>query len=220
MRPNLKEKIILTAILLFMKNGYENTTMRQIAKELDLAVGNVNYYFPKKEEIVKEYHNNVVESFLEKVIEKSFHKNPWITFFACESSFMAYIATNSYVKELYASFTKVPALRDFYVQRHIELFKSIFYEQLPANDENIQKAVLAGSTLEFEMISRYDFTNESLEELLIKVFKVQLLFLNLDVDEYKNEIEKGIKEGKSYLETLNVPINETVFLRSSKFNKE
>ena len=70
------------------------------------------------------------------------------------------------------------------------------------------------------MISRYDFTNESLEELLIKVFKVQLLFLNLDVDEYKNEIEKGIKEGKSYLETLNVPINETVFLRSSKFNKE
>ncbi|EDP75723.1 TetR/AcrR family transcriptional regulator [Hydrogenivirga sp. 128-5-R1-1] len=61
-RRSLKEKIkeerklqiIRTACRLFAQNGYYNTTMPDIARELNMSVGNLYNYFPSKEELAKE----------------------------------------------------------------------------------------------------------------------------------------------------------------------
>jgi AcrR family transcriptional regulator len=51
-----KAKIVDTAMRLFEKHGYDATTMRAIAAEADVAVGNAYYYFPSKEHLIQAFY--------------------------------------------------------------------------------------------------------------------------------------------------------------------
>ncbi len=54
MAGQTKEDILITARDLFNKYGYSNISMRDIAKELNISVGNLTYYFKKKEDLIEE----------------------------------------------------------------------------------------------------------------------------------------------------------------------
>ena len=49
-----KEVILKAALEQFRKKGYGGTTMRDIAKQADVSVGNAYYYFQSKEEMILE----------------------------------------------------------------------------------------------------------------------------------------------------------------------
>jgi AcrR family transcriptional regulator len=49
-----KEYIMQTALSLFAKRGFYNTTIADIAKEMGMSVGNMYNYFPSKESLAKE----------------------------------------------------------------------------------------------------------------------------------------------------------------------
>jgi len=49
-----KEQIMKTALELFAKKGFYNTTIADIAREMGMSVGNMYNYFPSKESLAKE----------------------------------------------------------------------------------------------------------------------------------------------------------------------
>lgn len=49
-----REAMLAKARYLFNTQGYDRVTMRQLADELHMAVGNLTYYFPRKQQIVEE----------------------------------------------------------------------------------------------------------------------------------------------------------------------
>jgi AcrR family transcriptional regulator len=51
--------IFQTALRLFRDKGFDETTMRDVAKESGLALGAAYYYFPSKESIVADYYDYV-----------------------------------------------------------------------------------------------------------------------------------------------------------------
>lgn len=51
-----KRTILETAMELFLKEGYEATTMREIAKRANMSPGAAYYYFPSKEHIIQHYY--------------------------------------------------------------------------------------------------------------------------------------------------------------------
>ena len=51
-----KQKILETAMDLFLKQGYEAATMREIAKKAGMSPGAAYYYFPSKEHIIQHYY--------------------------------------------------------------------------------------------------------------------------------------------------------------------
>jgi AcrR family transcriptional regulator len=51
-----RQVIFESALALFRENGYERTTMRDIATKAKVAVGAAYYYFRKKEDLVHEYY--------------------------------------------------------------------------------------------------------------------------------------------------------------------
>ena len=51
-----KVRIVDAAMRLFVRHGYEATTMRAIAAEADVAVGNAYYYFPSKEHLIQAFY--------------------------------------------------------------------------------------------------------------------------------------------------------------------
>ncbi|MBB4938605.1 AcrR family transcriptional regulator [Streptosporangium album] len=52
-----REVIVETALRLFRERGYEATTMRAIAAEAGVSVGNAYYYFASKEALVQAYYD-------------------------------------------------------------------------------------------------------------------------------------------------------------------
>src|SRR5579871_309427 len=49
--------IIATALRLFRERGYESTTMRAIAAEAGVSVGNAYYYFASKEHLIQGFYD-------------------------------------------------------------------------------------------------------------------------------------------------------------------
>ncbi|TQK52337.1 TetR family transcriptional regulator [Streptomyces sp. SLBN-118] len=51
--------ILETALRLFQERGYDKTTMRAIAKEAGVSVGNAYYYFASKEHLVQGFYDRI-----------------------------------------------------------------------------------------------------------------------------------------------------------------
>ncbi|MPY61870.1 TetR/AcrR family transcriptional regulator [Streptomyces spongiae] len=59
--------ILETALRLFQERGYDKTTMRAIAKEAGVSVGNAYYYFAGKEHLIQGFYDRIGEEHLAAV---------------------------------------------------------------------------------------------------------------------------------------------------------
>jgi AcrR family transcriptional regulator len=62
-----RSKITETAIASFRERGYDQTTIRLIADEAGISVGNAYYYFPTKNHLVQELYLRVQRDHLDRV---------------------------------------------------------------------------------------------------------------------------------------------------------
>lgn len=54
-----KGKILKAAVEVFLKKGYQRTTIREISTKSNLSIGSIYFHFKNKEEILKEVTNNI-----------------------------------------------------------------------------------------------------------------------------------------------------------------
>lgn len=57
-----KTAIVDTALRLFAERGYDRTTMRAIAAEAGVSVGNAYYYFSSKEHLVQGFYDRIAQA--------------------------------------------------------------------------------------------------------------------------------------------------------------
>jgi AcrR family transcriptional regulator len=62
-----RELILSTALRLFREQGYGKTTMRAIATEAGVSVGNAYYYYSSKEHLMQAYYDHLQEQHREAV---------------------------------------------------------------------------------------------------------------------------------------------------------
>jgi len=62
-----RERILQTALTLFRTNGYENTTLRQIAAESGSSLGLAYRYFSCKEEFVLAFYESLAAEFIRQI---------------------------------------------------------------------------------------------------------------------------------------------------------
>jgi len=62
-----RERILHTALTLFRTNGYENTTLRQIAAESGSSLGLAYRYFTCKEEFVLAFYESLAAEFIQQI---------------------------------------------------------------------------------------------------------------------------------------------------------
>lgn len=55
-----KDKILATALTMFNQQGIEATSLKTIAKALDISYGNVTYHFPNKNALVNQLYQNML----------------------------------------------------------------------------------------------------------------------------------------------------------------
>ncbi|MFT4526836.1 MAG: AcrR family transcriptional regulator [Bacteroidia bacterium] len=56
-----KARIISTSVELFNKKGFVSVTMRDLATELDMSLGNLTYHYKKKEDLIIAIHERIIE---------------------------------------------------------------------------------------------------------------------------------------------------------------
>ena len=78
LKKDIKDKIITAAIEEFKFNGYSNASIRNIANNAEISLGNIYRYFTNKEALYFAVINPFMESFREAIQNKlNFHdKNP------------------------------------------------------------------------------------------------------------------------------------------------
>ncbi len=62
-----KRKILDTALILFNTKGLAQVTLRNIATEMGISQGNLNYHFKKREEIIEGLYYELVDSIDQKM---------------------------------------------------------------------------------------------------------------------------------------------------------
>ncbi|MFL6142782.1 MAG: TetR/AcrR family transcriptional regulator [Labedaea sp.] len=56
-----RTRIVESALRLFQENGYDRTTMRAIAGEAGVSVGNAYYYFKSKDALIQGFYDRIAE---------------------------------------------------------------------------------------------------------------------------------------------------------------
>jgi AcrR family transcriptional regulator len=72
-RQEIRERILQTAMSMFETNGYEATTVNDIAARADIAYGTFFYYFPTKLDLLRELSDRTLKELFANVEEVRKH---------------------------------------------------------------------------------------------------------------------------------------------------
>ena len=77
-----RQDILDAAAALLIDSGYHNFSMRKVADAAGIRVGNLQYYFPSKEKLVKAMLDHALSSYLDAFVEIRRHGTPEQQFLA------------------------------------------------------------------------------------------------------------------------------------------
>lgn len=198
MNRGIKEDIIQASYKLFKEKGYSATSMRQIADACGIAVGNLSYHFPKKESIIMQIHNDLLNFFLENLPADLYEHDPWVGYFAAEYSIATGLNFTEDIRRIYLDAINHPALRNTYYTSHYKLFTDFMDGNYPADPHTMLTSTVAMCSLEFNMLEQFDINEgvEAFDKLITNIFNTRIYFLGLPEKPYNEQIQKGIALGK------------------------
>ncbi len=68
-KQDTRQKIVKIAMYFFRKQGFDSTTMEQIADEVDISKATLYNYFPVKESIIGDYWQSNIKEFKFQILE-------------------------------------------------------------------------------------------------------------------------------------------------------
>lgn len=207
MAKDTRQLILDTSHKLFTTYGYTATSMRQIAKACGVSVGNLCYYFKKKEDLLMDYHNELYFTSLECLSRVQDGLEPWCGYIATEYSFL-YQCSVPPVRKLYLDVINVPSLRKVYAETHHDIFlRFLSKEQFKIGAEDLFLSTVISSSMEYHLMEQYDAMEAEMDfdHIFSYVFEVRMALLGVNPDKYYEYIERGFSVGKQIAkESINI----------------
>ncbi len=115
------EKLILTnAMRIFREDGYDNFRMATLAKSVDMPIGAISYYFPKKTDILQKIYTEYDTKIYELLSQYDWFNDDTSLFQHISSSII-----------FYTNILNDPASRRFFVEVAIkEVFSEFYYTHI------------------------------------------------------------------------------------------
>ncbi len=173
-----KKKILASSLMLFNKSGISNISLRTIAEEIGISVGNLHYHFKKREEIIEMLYFEIVEKIdqiyvvqMENLLKSLFYLSNEISkiFFEYRFFFLDFITitrANPKIKKHYATLSKRREM-EFLKIMDILIKNKIFREPILKNEyQNLYKRVEVLSNFWFSsiLIQSNVLTKKSIKE--------------------------------------------------------
>lgn len=151
-------KILESARELMISTGYQNLTLRKIAAGAGISVGNLNYYYSNKQDLLRDLLDSVIESYLEDIdkVRRSHGGSAEDQFVALVGFIIDDIGTRdttNFFPELWALANHdeyaAERLDEFYVKARLDLNELIgIINPTLGEDEREQVALFISASLE------------------------------------------------------------------------
>lgn len=195
---NTRDKILDGAQKLFWKHGYSKTTLRMIAKEVDVNLGLLPYYFEKKENMGIEIYSRYMTKFYERIRYKEFHiQNSIEHILLTYLMLQYYLNKESGLLKLYVELVKEDVLKysiEGYSFKSLELIEEEYNLELKSGDlatvisiiKGVERAFIVG-TVEGKLDMNYFDIN-------VNMVKCALLYMGIDRETIDVNIERVHKK--------------------------
>jgi DNA-binding transcriptional regulator YbjK len=199
---NVKEKILNVSSDLFLKQGYKNTTTRQIIAEAGIQNGSLYHFFKNKEGIFAHLASNLFDEgaqMAEKLAKNNI--SPALKYAITLTMELYAVEKDDRLAELfyemYKSWTVFEMLARKGSERNKSLFK-IYNPELTDSDYYKKTIAIKGCIYGF-LAERFYGGNISFQDKTVTLLEMSLSLFNVPMSEIKNAIQKSyniIKKNK------------------------
>lgn len=181
----VQAKILAVARRLFLRQGYEQTTIRSIAKLADIRTGSIYHFFGSKEGIFQQI---AVESFhrIARRVADLVGPDDHLTRLAAELFWHAYVMTSDpKATELYLITYNSPQVAQAILEQHLERSRQFFLSREPDLSEldHLARAMILRSTMQSIALRTQSAEPDPLEPLLEACFRLLFRALGFQTTE-------------------------------------
>ena len=210
-----KEKILSAALRLFNEYGLDAVTLRQIASEIGISQGNLNYHFPKKEAIVEALYQQLVakisidfsqfeDTNITLAVLFAVGKKTLLALYDYRFIMLDFVRVMKQHPNIQQHFKELNVLRQ---QQYAQLFQVLEQEQLMQPEAfpkqydylKIQFSILGDYWIASAEVLRDDLSEEAKIDYYLKILISSL---------YPNLTRQGKKEFLKLLRTIEVKVHE------------
>ncbi len=197
-REMLKKQVVKNAAELFLKQGYVNTSIKQIADSVHLGKGHLYYYFKKKEDIVVYLFRDIIEHIYSTINDSSLTEDnsPFLRYAVSELIFVNMLATLHLVFRIHVEVTRIYTVKVEYIKIVNDFFKNNFKENIDSfTDKDLLLSATASMAAETDLLAQYYAGNRevSLNEIALTAVKIRLLLLGADSADIAQTTENALK---------------------------
>lgn len=198
---DIRRKIIKEASKLFIYQGYNKTTIREIANVSGVGRGHLYYYFRKKEDILLYLYKDLLERIYKLISESYNHgSEPLVNYAISQCVYTHIIASSKELFRMYIEGSSIDVVRKEYINILIDLFN----EKLEGTDYSFNKkdiylSTTIGCSGESELLNRYYNGEDELDltSIVESTIKTRLLLLNIESRKVESITKEAIRISNS-----------------------
>ena len=202
---NKREIILQTAKKLFAKQGYENTSVRQIVETANTSMGNLYFHFSNKQSILKiicKEYVNILRNQIKRVHELSFRPEVG---FALDFR-IGYITTLEHPKpsQVFSSAPNIPEIHEYSLENKRLRLRTFFNDKISPEENNYLAIAIQGIA-----DGIFDQKREGKLQEKSSVLSNTIIDYSLRLIGYtKPEIAKTIEEVDEYIKKHKITIDK------------
>lgn len=200
---DIEKNILKVATQLFLDQGYDKTTIRQIANASGIGRGHLYYYFRKKEDILIHIFKQILNKIYDDVIESNDDKSEVILSYAIIQCIYTYtLVFNKKLFRIYIEGSNVEIVRRAAQNILIDLFKKKCKDMnYNLNEKDISFSITIGYAGECELLKRF-YNGEKdfdIDSIIKSIISTRLHLLNIISDhEITYIVNKAMIEAKQF----------------------
>ncbi len=191
-KVNHKFEILALASRLFLEKGYSNTYVTEIAKELNISLGNLTFHFPTKEHLLLEltqclceYHQFVLD------VEVEEGRTSLLAYLMELTCMIAVCEESEVAKDLYTAIYRNSMSLRLIREADTTNAKNVFGEFRPDwTDADFALSENVVSGIEYASIMKENVEDIPLDRRIAKVLQVVMRIYNVPQDLINLKIEK------------------------------
>ncbi len=197
------EDILLAAKRLFSKQGYEQTSVRQIVEEANTSMGNLYFHFPNKLAILKAICKNYINILRQQIYEIHKRSLPPEVGFALDLK-IGYINTleNPNLFPLWLVIRRIPEIHKYSLENKKIRLKTFFGDQIPAEELDLLAIAIQGIADSFYEQKKAGKLPKNLTKPGYQIIDFALRLLGYS----RERIDQVIQQVEDYIQKENISI--------------
>lgn len=200
---DIEKNILRISTELFLNQGYDETTIRQIAEKCGIGRGHLYYYFKKKEDILIHIFNKILNKIYDDLIDTNNSKTEILLNYATIQCIYTYtLVLNKKLFKIYLQGSNIEIVRRAAQDILIDLCKKKCNDMnYNISEKDICFSITIGYAGECELLKRFYLGEKDfdIDSIVKSIISTRLLLLNImDNSQVNLIVDTAMHEAKKF----------------------